>query len=287
MGGKKLRKLIAEGELVVAPGAFSALTAKLVEEAGFNCVYMSGYCTAAFIYGYPDLGLVTMSEMLANARLLAEAVELPLIADGDTGYGNPINVVRTVREYERAGAAALHIEDQVWPKRCGHMTGKQVVPKEEMTAKIRAAVDARASDDFVIIARTDAIGVEGLESAIDRLHAYAAAGADVVFADGQTNMEQIERVPKECTEAPCMINMGPLTPALSVADIQKLGYAVAIFPAVCLGPAVLSVQDALRTFRGTGRTPALEGEELIRLFGSFNKLMGADRYMALDRKYKS
>ncbi|MEW6440549.1 MAG: isocitrate lyase/PEP mutase family protein [bacterium] len=286
MSGKKLRELISRKELVVAPGAFSALTAKLVEEAGFNCVHLSGYCTAAFLYGYPDLGLVTMSEMLANARLLAEAVKLPLIADADTGYGNPINVVRTVRDFERAGCAALHMEDQVWPKRCGHMKGKRVISKEEMAAKIRAAVDARLSEDFIIIARTDAIAMEGLDSAIERLHTYAAAGADVVFADGQSTMEQIERVPRECPEAPSMINFGPLTPPLGPAEIQKLGYSIAVFPAVCLGAAVLSIQEALRALRGTGRTPALEGEGFMRIFGSLNKLLGVDVYTSLEQSYK-
>ncbi|MEW6444084.1 MAG: isocitrate lyase/PEP mutase family protein [bacterium] len=287
MGGKKLREMMALRELVVAPGAFSPLSAKLVQETGFKAVYMSGYCTSAFMYGYPDLGLVTMSEMLANVRLIAEAVEIPLIADGDTGYGNPINVARTVREYERAGAAALHIEDQVWPKRCGHMKGKQVIPAGDMVGKIKAAVDARRCRDLVVIARTDAIAAEGLESAIARCHAYAEAGADVIFADGQENMEQVRRVPEACGEVPCMLNMGPLTPPLSVPEIRRLGYAIVIFPAVCFAPAMLSMQESLQELRDSGRSPALEGESFMRIFGTFNKLLSTDHYLSLDQKYRA
>ncbi len=183
---------------------------------------------------------------------LADSTEIPLIADGDTGYGNPINVVRTVREYEKAGAAAVHLEDQVWPKRCGHMAGKQVIPTPDMVAKIRAATDCRLSHDFVIIARTDALAVDGLRAAIDRCHAYAEAGADVVFVDGQHTIEQIEAVPKQCPERPSLINMGPLTPLLSVEEIIRIGYAIAIFPAVCIGPAMLAIQDGLKHFKETG-----------------------------------
>ncbi len=287
MAGKKLRELMAKKELVCAPGAYNALTAKLIEEAGFNSVYMSGYCTAATTLALPDLGLLTMSEMLNNVRALADSIRIPLIADGDTGYGNPINVVRTVREYEKAGAAAVHLEDQVWPKRCGHMTGKQVIPKGEMVAKIRAATDCRFSQDFVVIARTDALAVEGLESAIDRCHAYAEAGADVVFVDGQHTMEQIEALPKQCPEKPCMINMGPLTPALSVEEIVKIGYSIAIFPAVCISAAMLAIQDALRKFMDTGASPIAHPDQIMQVFGTFNKFMGVPYYNELEEKYKS
>jgi 2-methylisocitrate lyase-like PEP mutase family enzyme len=149
--------MLSSGKLIVAPGAYDALTAKLIEGAGFEAVYMTGYGTAASMMAFPDIGLLTMTEMLANARAVAGAVSIPLIADVDTGYGNPINVIRTVREYEKAGAAAIHIEDQVWPKRCGHMSGKQVIPQHDMVAKIKAAVDSRESDDFLVIARCDAL----------------------------------------------------------------------------------------------------------------------------------
>ncbi len=288
MGEKpSLREMLSRKELVVAPGAYSALTAKLVEEAGFLGQYMSGYCTCATAYGLPDMGLLTMTEMLNNARLLAQAVEIPLIADGDTGYGNPINVVRMIREYEKAGVAAVHIEDQVWPKRCGHMEGKQVIPKSEMVSKLRAAVDARRSTEFVIIARTDAIAVEGLDAAVDRLGAYAEAGADVIFADGQASREHVERIPRAFPGTPCLINLGPLTPPLSVDEIRSLGYAIAIYPAICLGPAVLAVQEALGQLRQKGIASPMNREDLIKVFGAFNKLLGADQFMLLDQKYRS
>jgi 2,3-dimethylmalate lyase len=287
MAEKKLRELLSKNELICAPGAYNALTAKLIEEAGFNCAYMSGYCTAATSLALPDLGLLTMTEMLNNVRALADVVRIPLIADGDTGYGNPINVVRTVREYEKAGAAAIHIEDQVWPKRCGHMAGKQVIPKEEMVAKVRAATDCRLSDDFVIIARTDALAVEGLGGATDRCHAYAEAGADVLFVDGQHTMEQIEEVPKQCSERPCLINMGPLTPPLSVEEIIRLGYAIAIFPAICIGAATLAIQGALKQFKETGKSSMTDPNQLIEVFGYFNRFMGVPYYNELEKKYRS
>jgi len=287
MAAKKLRELMANKEFVCAPGAYNALTAKLIEEAGFNSVYMSGYCTAATSLALPDLGLLTMTEMLNNVRALADSTEIPLIADGDTGYGNPINVVRTVREYEKAGAAAVHLEDQVWPKRCGHMAGKQVIPQADMVAKLRAAADCRLSEDFVIIARTDALAVDGLEAAIDRCHAYAEAGADVVFVDGQHTIEQIEALPKQCPERPALINMGPLTPLLSVEEIIRIGYSIAIFPAVCIGPAMLAIQDGLKHFKETGTSPIKDPEQMLHVFGTFNKFMGVPYYNELEEKYRS
>jgi len=282
-----LRELLSKGGLVVAPGAYSALTAKLIEAAGFHCLYMSGYCTAASLTGLPDLGLLTMTEMLGNVRALADATGIPLIADGDTGYGNALNVIRTVREYEKAGATAIHIEDQVWPKRCGHMQNKRVIPKEEMINKVRAAVDSRASQEFVIIARTDAIAVEGLAAAVDRLSAYAEAGADVLFADGQRTMEHIREVPKQLAGKPCLINLGPLTPPLSVAELENLGYAIAIYPSLCIGPAVLAIQDALARFKEEGTPLVAAPERLMRLWTSFNEFLNVPEYNALEERYKS
>lgn len=284
---KQLRALLAKRELVVAPGVYSALTAKLVEAAGFQCTYMSGYCTAASSTGLPDLGLLTMTEMLGNVRALADAVAIPLIADGDTGYGNALNVVRTIREYEKAGAAAIHIEDQLWPKRCGHMKNKHVIPKEEMVNKVRAAVDHRSSEDFVIIARTDAIAVEGLQAAVDRLAAYAEAGADVLFADGQQTMEHIREVPRQLAGTPCLINLGPLTPPLSVTELRDLGYAIAIYPSLCIGPAVLAIQDALARLKETGSPRFAEPEQLMRLWTFFNEFLNVPHYNAMEEKYKS
>src|SRR5215470_17568970 len=178
----RLRELLAGPDLVVAPGAYDALSARLVAQAGFSAAYMTGFGTAASTLGQPDVGLVTMSEMVNRAAALTSVMgDCPLIADADTGYGNPINIRRTLREYERAGVAAIHIEDQVWPKKCGHMEGKQVIPQDEMVQKVRAAVDARSDPDFVLIARTDANAVSGFDDALQRAHAYHEAGADVIF----------------------------------------------------------------------------------------------------------
>src|SRR5947199_1932083 len=190
-----LRELLAGPELLVAPGAYDALSARLIAQAGFSAVYMTGFGTAASVLGQPDVGLLTMSEMVSRAAALATVVgDRPLIADADTGYGNPINVRRTVRENERAGVAAIHIEDQVWPKKCGHMEGKQVIPVVEMVQKIRAAVDARQYPDFVIIARTDANAVNGLEDALRRGRAYREAGADVIFIEAPRSIAELKAI---------------------------------------------------------------------------------------------
>ncbi len=282
-----LREMIESGELIVAPGAYDALTAKLIERAGFAAVYMSGYCTAATKFGLPDVGLVTQTEMVANVRTLASAIGLPVIADGDTGHGNAMNVVRTVREYEHAGAAALHIEDQVWPKRCGHMSGKQVIAAEDMVTKVRAAVDSRSSEDLVVIARTDALAVDGLEAAVERCHLYAEAGADVVFVDGQQTMEHIEEVPRRCPGLRCMINFGPLTPPLAVEEIANLGYAIAIYPGICFGPAVQATRTALAGLQEGGRAPETDKGDALELFAALNGLLGAPEYLELEEKYRS
>src|SRR5436305_9814965 len=188
----RLRELLAGPDLIVAPGAYDALSARLIAQAGFSAIYMTGFGTAASVLEQPDVGLLTMSEMVSRAAAIAAVVgDRPVIADADTGYGNPINVRRTIREYERAGVAAIHIEDQVWPKKCGHMEGKQVIPKDEMVQKIRAAVDARQDPNFVIIARTDANAVHGLADALERGHAYREAGADVIFIEAPRSLEEL------------------------------------------------------------------------------------------------
>src|ERR1700719_1626339 len=188
----RLRDLLAGPDLIVAPGAYDALSARLIAQAGFPAVYMTGFGTAASVLGQPDVGLLTMSEMVGRASALASVIgDIPLIADADTGYGNPINVRRTIREYERAGVAGLHIEDQVWPKKCGHMEGKQVIPMDEMVQKVRAAVDARQDPDFVIIARTDANAVYGLDDAMRRGRAYREAGADIVFIEATRSITEL------------------------------------------------------------------------------------------------
>jgi 2-methylisocitrate lyase-like PEP mutase family enzyme len=279
-----LKELMEIRRPVVAPGVYNALTAKLAAGVGFDALYMTGYGTAAAARGLPDLGLLTMTEMLDTLRAIADAVDIPVIADADTGYGNAINVTRTVREYEKAGAAALHIEDQVWPKRCGHMTGKQVIPRDEMAAKVRAATDSRTSEDFLIIARTDALAVEGWEAAIERAHAYVDAGADIIFVEAPETVEQMERIPREVT-APCLINMAPRTPALSVQRLGSLGYAIAIFPGVCLVATIEANLEALRTFKQSGQPKQLT--DSLEAFMEFNQFLGASQYAELEQRYRA
>ncbi len=279
----QIRERIAAGKLLVAPGVYDALTAKLAAGVGFEAVYMTGYGTSASRHGLPDRGFLTMTEMLDNVRAIVDAVEIPLIADADTGYGNALNVVRTVKEYERAGAAAIHIEDQAWPKRCGHMTGKQVIPRSEMVSKLRAAVDQRPREDFLIIARTDALAVEGWDPTLERAHAYLEAGADVIFVEALETVEQMERVPT-LFEAPCLINMAPRTPNCPVEELERMGYAIAIYPGICLLATVNANMEALKDFKETGRSPDLGG--LLPAFLEFNEFLGTARYDELENRYR-
>ena len=240
-----LRPLLDSGELVVAPGAYDGLTARLVAQHGFRALYMTGAGTAAAA-GYPDYGLLTLTEMAANAARLAEAVDLPVIADADTGYGNELNVARTVRAYARAGVAALHIEDQSFPKRCGHLTGKEVVPAEEWLRKIRAAVECRPDDDLVVIARTDARAVLGFEEAVARGRAALAAGADMVFLEAPETVEEIRAVP-ERVGGPCLFNVVPggRSPDVGFDQLRDWGYKLAICPGALLGPVVAACDRSL------------------------------------------
>ena len=267
----RLRQLLRDG-MVTAPGAYDCITARAVEQAGFPAVYMTGAGTAATL-GYPDYGLVTLSEMADNAGRLAAAVKIPVIADADTGYGNELNVVRTVREYEQRGVAGLHIEDQGFPKKCGHLEDKVVIPLEEYTAKIRAAAAARRDPDFLLIARTDARAVLGLDEAIRRANAALEAGADLAFVEAPQTREELEAVPRR-VKGPCLVNVvwRGKTPDVSLDDAQALGYKIAILPAV-LFTAVIGVCDAmLEELRRTRRHPVpsadLSPAEAFRRFGA-------------------
>src|SRR5947209_12254839 len=202
----RLKQMLAGGDTILAPGAYDALTVRIYEQAGFPAVYMTGFGTSASLLGRPDVGLLTMSQMVDNARRIAQAVGVPVIADADTGYGNPLNVIRTVQEYESAGVAAIHIEDQVMPKKCGHMEGKQVIPAGEMAAKVAAAVAARRSPDFLIIARTDARAVEGLDAALERARRYRDAGADALFVEAPQSANEIEVIARAFADVPLLFN---------------------------------------------------------------------------------
>jgi len=229
-----LRALLAKGEMIVAPGAIDGITARMVAAAGFPAVYMTGAGTSMAL-GYPDYGLITMTEMVANARRIVDASALPLISDADTGYGNELNVWRTVQEFERAGVAAIHIEDQAFPKKCGHLDDKELASREDFAAKIRAAAAARTSPDFVIVARTDARGPAGFEEAIARGNLARRAGADLIFVEAPQDMDEVREIPRRI-EGPCLLNMvrGGKSPDVPIADARALGYAVSIVPGLLL-----------------------------------------------------
>lgn len=248
-----LRRLLARPTLVLAPGVSDAMNARIVAQEGFEAIYMTGSGTAASRLGMPDIGLLTMSEMVDNAQRIAEAAGIPLIADADTGYGGPINVIRTVREYERAGVAAIHLEDQQWPKRCGHFAGKSVIAVEEMVSKIKAAADARRDNDFVIIARTDAYSVEGYAAALERADRYVEAGADMIFVEELRTVEQLAEVPRRY-KVPALYNMGGSgkTPFLKASEIEGLGFRVVIYPNFIMRAAIQAAQNVLRTLKSTG-----------------------------------
>ena len=283
---RRLRELLDGPELVVAPGAYDGLSARLIAQAGFSLVYMTGFGTAASVLGQPDVGLLTMSEMVGRAAALTAVIgDLPLIADADTGYGNPINVRRTIREYERAGVAGLHIEDQVWPKKCGHMEGKQVIPMDEMVQKIRAAVDARQDSNFVIIARTDANAVNGLEDALLRGQAYREAGADVIFIEAPRSMAELQTIKQTFPDVPLLFNWAESgkTPLLSLDEIRTLGYKLVIFPVSLLFAATYAMLELLEVLK-RGETSSPFAESMVT-FSQFTQHVGLPEIQELERHY--
>jgi 2-methylisocitrate lyase-like PEP mutase family enzyme len=269
--------MLESGGMILAPFVYDGLQAKIAAAAGFDAVYMSGFGTAA-ARGLPDVGLLTMSEMAGNVAVLAAAVELPMICDADTGYGNALNVGRTVREYERAGAAALHIEDQVWPKRCGFLEGKQVVPLEEMLPKIRAACDTRRDPDLVIIARTDALQPQGWDAAEGRARAYLEAGADLVFVDGIRSLEDLEEYARRLEDVPRLYN-GFLLPA---REVERRGFRIMIHPGT-LGVAYRAMRDAMETLRRDG---AVAEAEDPRPFAELMQLLGVPAALEAGRRFE-
>jgi 2,3-dimethylmalate lyase len=281
----RLRELLNSGQTVVAPGAFDPLAARLVEEAGFAAVYMTGFGTSAALLGRPDVGLLTMTEMADSAGRIAACVDIPLIADADTGYGNPLNVIRTVGAYEAAGVAGLHIEDQVAPKKCGHMEGKQVIGADEMAQKVRAAVDARTDPDFVIIARTDARAVEGLDSALDRARRYRDAGADVLFIEALVSEAEIEAAAAAFPDIPLLFNWaeGGKTPPVSLGRLTELGYRIVIFPIGTLLAATAAMRRILREIAAAGTPASLLGE--LPTFGEFTDFIGLPEVRGIEQRY--
>jgi 2-methylisocitrate lyase-like PEP mutase family enzyme len=279
---RRLKELLAKRELIVAPGVFDGISAQLAKRTGHVAAYMTGAGVAASGFGLPDIGLVTASEMADRVRMIAGALgDVPLIADADTGYGAPMNVVRTVRSYDAAGVAAIQLEDQVFPKRCGHLPDKQVVDVAVFEQTLAAALDARSDDALLVVARTDARAPLGLDAAIERANRYAQAGADIIFVEAPQGVDEIDRIASE-VEAPLLINLvlGGLTPLQSASRLQELGYAIAIHPSNLLVQATLGMLQSLCELNGTDATAHLPNSP-----GDFFNLVGMAEWLALDDKY--
>jgi len=280
---QKMRALITRQGYTMVPGAYDTLTAMLVEQAGFEAVYLTGggYSRAN---GYPDLGLLTLSENVRFIGLTVEAVGLPVIADADTGYGNAINVIRTVREYEKSGVAAFHIEDQVSPKKCGHYEGKEVISCAEMVGKIQAAADTRRDPDLVIIARSDARAIEGLQAAIDRVNSYLEAGADVGFVEAPQNVEELRVVARE-VHGPALVNVfeGGRTPMLPARELETMGFRLGIYPSQTHRAAIRAAQRVLAALKEDGDTNRVEAD--LATFQQREDAVGTARWRFLEEKY--
>jgi 2,3-dimethylmalate lyase len=281
---RKLRELLARPGVIMAPGVADALNARLVRRHGFEAIYMTGAGTTAVRLGMPDVGLLTATEMIDNAGRIAEASGLPLIADADNGYGGVMNVRRTIQGYERAGVAGVHLEDQVIPKRCGHLAGKQVVPVEEAVAKIRAAADARTDADFVIIARTDAVAVEGFDAALERAARYREAGADMLFIEAP-NAEQLPKIAPRFKGVPLLYNMATSgkTPFLSKTEIERLGFKLIIYPNWLMLAAIKAASQVLETLKKEGSIAGLAPQ--VPSFKEFFDLVGMDEVQEMEARY--
>jgi 2-methylisocitrate lyase-like PEP mutase family enzyme len=280
---KKLRALLAKSGYTIVPGAYDTLTARLVQLAGFDAVYLTGggYSRAN---GYPDIGLLTMTEVTQWISRTVEAVEIPVIADMDAGYGNALNVVRAVREYEKTGVAAFHLEDQVSPKKCGHYEGKLLVSRAEMVGKIKAAVDARRDPEMVIIARSDARAVEGLQASIDRVNAYLEAGADVGFVEAPQSAEELAAAARQLTK-PALVNIfeGGKTPPLPARELEVMGFRIGIYPSQTHRAAIAAAKKVLSVLKRDGDTAAIEGE--LATFNDREEAVNARHWRELETKY--
>jgi len=272
---QKFKTMIASGNMVTAPGCYDGLTATLISSAGFDCAYMTGAGTS-IAKGYPDFGLMTMTEMVANAYTIAKASKCPVICDADTGYGNELNMTRTVHEFERAGVAGIHIEDQGFPKKCGHLDDKEIISLEDYVAKIRAAAAARTDKNFQIIARTDSRAVLGFEDAVQRGNAALDAGADIVFLEAPQTMDELHAVPKQI-KGPCLFNYveGGKTPEIDLKTAASMGFAISILPGFLLRQAILSCEEILGELKSSGEPPNRYKHVSVREM--FNRF-GADEW---------
>ena len=278
------KQFLKRDKLLVAPGCFDGLSARLVEEAGFEAAYFSGGAVARSM-GLPDIGLVTMSEVIERAAQVVSAVKIPVIADADTGYGNAINLVRTVREYERVGVTAIHIEDQITPKRCGHLDGKEVISLPEMIKKLEAALASRADPNFCIIARTDARGVHGLDDAISRARAFAQLDVDAIFVEAPQSESELEQIPRALPNIPLLVNVfkGGKTPMLPAERLEKMGYRIAIYPSETQRAGIYAMRQALSLLKREGTTEAMD--EALTTFKERDKIVGLDDWQELERKF--
>ena len=279
-----LKQLLKRNKLLVAPGCFDGLSARLVQEAGFEAAYLSGGAVARSM-GIPDIGLVTMSESIDRAVQVVAAINIPIIADADTGYGNAVNLVRSVREFERAGVAAIHIEDQITPKRCGHLDGKEVISLSEMAKKLEAALATRTDPDFCIIARTDARGVNGFDDAVKRANAFAKLGVDAIFFEAPQSEEELAEIPQRVPNIPLLVNVfkGGKTPMLPMDGLEKMGYRIAIYPSETQRAAIHAMRTALSTLKREGTTESIDAA--LTTFKDRDKVVGLDDWNKIERNY--
>ncbi len=274
-----------KGNAIVVPGVYDALSAKIAESLGFDAVFQSGYSVSASVLGLPDYGLLNANEVIERARYIASSVKIPLIVDIDTGYGNALTVRRIVRELENAGAKGIFLEDQLWPKRCGHMQGKQVISRGEYIQKLRAALDARSSEEFIVVARTDALEPLGIEEAIDRANEYASMGADLVFIEAPRSVDEMARICRE-VRAPLVANMieGGKTPLLSIDELEAMGFRFILYPLTAIFAAAYAMRDALTLLKSRNDTRSIMGR--LVTFNEFNRLVGLDDMRSLEERYR-
>jgi methylisocitrate lyase len=282
-----IRKRLADAnDIIILPGVYDALTAKIAEDVGFETAFQTGYGTSASLLGMPDFGFLNAGETLENAKRIINSVNIPILVDIDTGYGNPLNVWKIVKDLERIGAKGIFLEDQVWPKRCGHMAGKTVIPKEEYILKLNAAMDAREDNEFIIVARTDSLAQFGIEEAIERGKEYKRIGADVIFIEAPKTIDQMELIAKEI-KAPLLANMieEGITPNLTADQLRKMGFKMVVFPLSALFSATFAIKQTLQTLKKTGTTKELKNKMIT--FQEFNDLVNLSVYRKLEKKYSS
>ncbi|HEY6659308.1 MAG TPA: isocitrate lyase/PEP mutase family protein [Nitrososphaeraceae archaeon] len=282
-----IRERLADAnDIIILPGVYDALTAKIAEDVGFETAFQTGYGTSASLLGMPDFGFLNAGETLENAKRIINSVNIPILVDIDTGYGNPLNVWKIVKDLERIGAKGIFLEDQVWPKRCGHMTGKTVISKEEYILKLHAAIDAREDNEFIIVARTDSLAQFGIEEAIERGKEYKRIGADVIFIEAPKTIDQMELIAKEI-KAPLLANMieEGITPNLTADQLRKMGFKMVVFPLSALYSATFAIKQTLQTLKKTGTTKELKNKMIT--FQEFNDLVNLSVYSKLEKKYSS